>query len=169
MTQQTYDFSIFAEHFQFYVQDKDSDEDLSIYWDEDSRQALVSFLNEIVGIATVRSMDVPITLKLLEKEPEDEALDDWDHVVQGSVSIPSGKLLITGPVTQDDEALNIDVVPGTYGLRAYFGSLDEVDAEGFEGDDFYQVSIWKTDEPPAPEVLKRWLPPTTQSFIEEAG
>ncbi len=166
MTQQTYDFSIFAEHFQFYVQDKNTEEDLSIYWDEDSRQALVSFLNEIVGIATVRSMEVPVSLKILEDEPKQEHLDDWDHVVQGSVSIPSGKLLITGPVSGDDEALNIDVVPGTYGLRAYYGSLDEVDSEGFEGDDFYQISMWKTDEPPAPEVLKRWLPPATEDLIE---
>jgi hypothetical protein len=153
-----HEFSIFAEHFQFYVQDKDTDNLLSIYWDEDSREDLFAQSDEIIGIATVRNMEVPVIVSLIDKEPKDEALDEWDHVVQSQISIPSGKLLITGPTSPEDESMTIEVAPGTYGIRAYYAMLDEIDAEGFEGEDFYKVALWKTDKPIATEVLKRWTP-----------
>jgi hypothetical protein len=154
-----YDFSIFAEHFQFYVQDRDTDNLLSIYWDEDSRDDLFAQSDEIIGIATVRNMEVPVSVSLIEKEPEDESLDEWDHVVQSFIAIPSGKLMVTGPASDLEEAWTMSVEPGVYGVRAYYGMLDEVDGEGFEGDDFYKVSLWKTDKPRAEtEVLKRWTP-----------
>jgi hypothetical protein len=152
------DFAIFAEHFQFYVQDKETDNLLTIYWDETSREDLFALSDEIVGIATVRNMEVPVSLTFIEKEPENEDLDDWDHVVQGYLNVPSGKLLVTGPTSQAEDSFNTEVEPGLYGLRAYYGSLDEVDAEGFEGDDYYKIAMWKTDGIPEVQVLKRWTP-----------
>lgn len=153
-----HDFSIFAEHFQFYVQDKDTDNMLTIYWDEESREDLFASADEVVGIATVRNMEVPVTVTFIEKEPKDEDLEDWDHVVQGHLYVPSGKLLVTGPTSQIEDSWTLDIAPGMYGIRAYYGSLEEVDAEGFEGDDFYKIALWKTDTPPETEVLKRWTP-----------
>lgn len=157
----SFDFSLFAEHFQFYVQDKSTDNSLSIYWDEQSREDLFACSDEIIGVATVRNMDVPVTLALIEKEPEDESLDEWDHVVQSMLSLPTGTLLLTGPTSDETESLKVNVDPGLYGVRVYYGMLDEIDAEGFEGDDFYKVSLWKTDKPLETEVLKRWSPEAT--------
>lgn len=157
------EFSIFAEHFQFYVQDKDTDNLLSIYWDEVSREDLFAQADEIIGVATVRNMEVPVCVEILERKPKNEALDDWDHVVQSHLTLPSGKLLVTGPTSDLEEAWTTTLQPGLYGVRVYYGSLDEVDAEGFEGDDFYKIALWKTDEPPETEVLKRWTPSPVMS------
>jgi hypothetical protein len=163
-TEKELNFSVFAEHFQFYLQDKDTDNSLSIYWDQNSREALFAMGEEIVGIATVRSMEVPVTVTLIQKRPKDEPLDDWDHVVEASITLPTGELLIWGPLSDETDSVNIKLEPGTYGLRAYYGGLDEVDAEGFEGDDFYKIALWRTDKPPEPEVLKRWTPATVLDF-----
>lgn len=160
MDQEQIDISVFAEHFQFYVQDADTDNLLSIYWDEISRENLFAVSDEIIGIATVRNMEVPITISFIDKEPKDEDLEEWDHVVQSYLTVKSGRLLVTGPTSADEDSWTQEVEPGIYGVRAYYGMLDEVDAEGFEGDDFYKVALWKTDKPPETEVLKRWIPTT---------
>lgn len=155
---QEYELSLFAEHFQFYVQDKDTDNLLSIYWDELCRQDLFAPGDEIIGVATVRNMDVPVSLAFLDKKPKDESLDEWDHVVESSIEIKSGKLLLTGPTSDETDSLTVQIDPGLYGLRAYYGMLDEVDSEGFEGEDFYRIVLWKTKEPLETVVLKRWQP-----------
>lgn len=159
-TTKTYEFSVFAEHFQFYVQDKNTDNSLSIYWDEESREDLFAYTDEIIGVATVRNMEVPVEIAVIDKEPKDENLDEWDHVVQTELSVPSGQILVTGPTSDETDSLTIEVSPGVYGLRAYYGMLEEVDAEGFEGDDFYKIALWKADDQTESKVLKHWIPIT---------
>jgi hypothetical protein len=36
----------------------------------------------------------------------------------------------------------VTLQPGTYRVRAYFGGLDTVSADGLEGDDHYRVVLW---------------------------
>jgi hypothetical protein len=148
---------MFAEHYQFYVYDGSADPgELSIYWDEDSRDAMVLLSDNILGIGTVRHLDVPVTLEVYEKEPETEDLEEYDHVLQCTLNVPSGKLVVSAVTEDMYEAQRFDVAPGVYGVRIYYGALEDIDEQGFEGEDFYKVAVWPTDSPPEYRVLKQW-------------
>ncbi|HLQ25536.1 MAG TPA: hypothetical protein VK138_06580 [Acidiferrobacterales bacterium] len=85
-------------------------------------------------------MDVPVEMEILDAAPPDD-LNEWDHVAEASLELPSGKLQVhectTGPV--DD----LDVEPGTYRVRAYFGRLGELSADGLDGNDHYRIVLWR--------------------------
>jgi hypothetical protein len=150
---------LFADHFQFCVQDALTDETLPVHWEPEEQEALAFVGAQVIHVATIRELDVAVTAEISEKQPADgESLDDWDHVVECAISLPSGKLLFTS-VSQDiHETQRLEVEPGTYGVRIYYESLDEVDDEGFEGEDSYRVRLWKTDDPPPTTILKQWTP-----------
>lgn len=153
-----YEFTLFAELHQFYIQDADVEEDIPAYWDANSRDALLMVGDRIIGVGTARELDVPVTVSIIAKEPEDEDLSQWDHVTECSLNLPSGKLVVTSPTETIYEANKIDVTPGNYAVRVYHADLDDVDHEGFEGGDFYRVVLWPSP-PVEPRVLKQYVPP----------
>jgi hypothetical protein len=154
---QTYELMMFAEHYQFYVYDSSADPgELSIYWDDESRENMLMVTDNLLGIGTVRHLDVPVICELYDEEPKGEPLDEFDHVLRCSLEIPSGRLVISGATEDIYEAHKVEVEPGKYGVRIYYGALDDVDDEGFEGEDFYKIALWHTDRPLVYEVLKQW-------------
>jgi hypothetical protein len=155
--QRSYELMMFAEHYQFYMYDSEADPgELSVYWDEQSRDNMLMVSDRILGIGTVRHLDVPVMLEIYDEEPKGEPLDEYDHVARCSMKIPSGKVVIAGATEDIYQAQKFDVAPGAYGVRVYYGALAEVDEEGFEGEDFYKIAIWPTDKPPRFEVMKQW-------------
>jgi hypothetical protein len=157
LPERTYDMTMFAEHYQFYLFDESADPgEQTIYWDEDSRNAMMLVTDKLIGVGTVRHLDVPIRVDIYPEEPAEENLDIWDHVTECSIEIPTGKLVISGPTEDYYAAQKLEVEPGVYAVRLCYGSLAEVDAEGFEGDDFYRIALWKSDSPPPPRILKQW-------------
>jgi hypothetical protein len=154
---QTYDLLMFAEQYQFYLFDSAADPgELSVFWDEESKERMLLISDRILGIGTVRHLDVPVEVEILGKEPESEALDDYDQVFQCSLKLPSGALKVSGATEDVYEAKRIEVAPGIYGVRVYWGALSEVDEEGFEGEDFYKITLWPTDKPTEYRELKQW-------------
>jgi hypothetical protein len=148
---------MFAEHYQFYLFDSAADPgEVSIYWDEESKEQMFLVTDEILGIGTVRHLDVPVELEIYASQPVEEPLEDFDQVAECSLQVPSGAIKISGATEDVYEAKRVELAPGTYGVRVYWGALTDVDEEGFEGEDFYKVSMWPTDEPPAYAVLKQW-------------
>jgi hypothetical protein len=154
----SHEFMVFAEYFQFYVHDGKSEADLSDAWDDEARARLLAIGDFIIGVQTVRDMDVAVTVEIGEKEPDDD-LSAWDHVVQANLEVPSGTLVVSGPTEDYYLAHRITVEPGKYAVRVFYGMLDEVDDEGFEGDDFYRVYLWRSDKVLPVKILKQWLPP----------
>ena len=82
-------------------------------------------------------------------------LDGWDQVVQCNISIPSGKILVAGPTEDVQFAKRLEVRPGNYGMRIFWGGLDTVDELGFEGDDRYKIMMWPKTEFEE-RVIKSW-------------
>ncbi len=109
------------------------------YSDDDTRRRIKTGPNVVV-IQPARNMDVPVEMEILDAAPPDD-LNEWDHVAEASLELPSGKLQVhectTGPV--DD----LDVEPGTYRVRAYFGRLGELSADGLDGNDHYRIVLWR--------------------------
>lgn len=157
----TKEIIVFADNFQFHLQDKRSECDYPESWNEEIMNGLFVAGSNVIGIGTVRDLDVEVTLQIMptpmdekdkDKLPE---LEDWDHAVQCTLDVPSGELLIAGPTEDIEQAAKLTVEPGRYGVRIFWGNLENVDEIGFEGDDVYKIVMWP-DTDLETRILKRW-------------
>lgn len=156
------DIIVFADNFQFHLQDKRSDCDYPETWNEEIMNALFVAGSNVIGIGTVRDLDVEVSLDIMstpmdnndmDKLPED--IEDWDHAVQCTLDVPSGEMLIGGPTEDPEHAARVELAPGRYGVRIFWGNLENVDEVGFEGDDVYKIVMWPNTELET-RILKRW-------------
>lgn len=149
---QRFELELFADYHQFYLWDSTgpslAPED---YSDEDVRR-MVKVAPGVVVVNPLRSDTVTVEVRIHTQEPELE-LDGCDHVVDGSLELPAGKLQVHectgGPV------LDVSLTPGTYGVRCTFIGLETLDEHRMKGSDRYRVDLWPS-EPRALEVRKQW-------------
>jgi hypothetical protein len=150
----THRFKLFADYFQFYVQDESVEGDLSDSWTKEAIQRLLALAPGTIGVGTVRNMEVPVTVQVRKSEPKEDVAS-WDQVTECSIDVPSGRLVVAGCTDYFPDAARIDLAPGCYRARVYYGDLDTLSEDGLEGDDHYKVVLW-----PAPpgevRVLKNW-------------
>jgi len=143
---------VFADYHQFYLWDKGTNPLAPTdYTDEDVRN-MVKVSPGVVVIQPVRDMTVPLNLEIHETAPECNTTD-WDHVVECSLELPTGKLQVHectgGPV------LDLDLDPGSYRVLALFAGLSTLSQDGLEGGDEYTVKLWK-GSPISLRVVKQW-------------
>lgn len=144
---------LFADYFQFYLQDEQSEGDLSNSWTEKAVSDMLAIAPSVIGVGTVRNMDVPVEVEVLDSQPNDN-FDDWDHVTEASLDVPSGHIIIAGCTDYLPDAARIIVNPGTYKVRIYYGALDSVDELQLDGNDHYRVVLWLDTNKIDPKVLK---------------
>ena len=146
-------FNLFADYFQFYVQDEAVDGDLSDSWTDEAGTRLLAVAPGTVGVGTVRNMEVPVTLELLASEPPLD-VEAYDHVVEGSLSVGGRNLVIAGCTDYFPDAARIQIEPGSYRVRACFSGLEALSDDGLDGADRYHLQLWPA--PPAEvAVLKQ--------------
>jgi hypothetical protein len=145
-------FRLFADYFQFYLQDEAVEGDLSHSWTEEAVSRLLAVAPGIVGVGTVRNMEVPVTLEILAKEP-DLDLDAWEHVVECSLQVTGSRLVIAGCTDYFPDAARIPVEPGSYRVRACYADLDALSDDLLEGNDRYHLQLWPA--PPLPVTLRK--------------
>jgi hypothetical protein len=149
-----YEFSIFADYFQFYLEDETTQTDTSVIWTEQAFNDFMAIAPGFVAISTVRNMDVPVEIEVFDSElPEN--LEQWNHITECSLDIPSGRLRVMGCTYGYSEAEHIHLTPGTYRLRIYYGGLDTVNGYSLEGDDHYRIVMWQAEYLPH-HVIKRY-------------
>ena len=152
----TYNFEIFADYFQFYLQDEAADGNLGDAWDKIATERMFAVADGTVGIGTVRNMDVPVTLELLEVAPSRE-FTTFDHVVEGSLAVATGTIVVAGCTDYFPDAARFSLEPGTYRVRLSSSGLGTLSTDGLEGKDHYLVQLW-LDSPVEPTVLKQHSP-----------
>lgn len=145
--------TLFADYFQFYLQDESADGNLSDSWTEEATNRLLAVASGTIGVGTVRNMDVPVTVEVLQTEPPLD-LAPWDHMTECSIQINSGSLVVAGCTDYFPEAIRIPVTPGTYAARISYGSLESLSVDGLDGDDHYRVQIWPGTTT-SPKVIKQ--------------
>src|SRR5262245_50070485 len=145
--------TLFADYFQFYLQDEAVKGDLSDSWTDQAVADLLALAPGTIGVGTVRNMDVPVIVEVLDAPPT-EPLDQWDHVTECSIDIPTGRLVVAGCTDYFPEAQRIQLAPGAYRARIFYGRLHSLSEDGLNGDDHYKVSLWP-GETAGPVVLKR--------------
>ncbi|MDZ4833227.1 MAG: hypothetical protein SGJ27_05435 [Candidatus Melainabacteria bacterium] len=139
----SYQLNLFADNFQFYLQDEDANGDLSNSWTPAAADNLLAIAPGAIGVGTVRNMTVPVTVEIREDRPEEREL--WDKVNECSIDIKSGKLVIAGSTDYLPEAQRITVSPGKYTAQIFYGNLGSVSEDGYDGEDHYKVILWPQD------------------------
>jgi hypothetical protein len=96
-----------------------------------------------------------LLLETLDGEPELD-LDDWEHMVEFALHLPSGRLLLEG--SGGSGQLEIEVLPGPYRAR-WSGRDFPPPGQYVPGDsspDRYRLQLWQADPDEPPRELKRW-------------
>lgn len=137
----SFELALFADYFQFYIQDEAAKGDLSEAWSEEATDRLLAIAPGTVGIGTVRNMEVPVRVEIREHEPEGD-FSKWDHVVEASLDVASDRVVIAGCTDYFPDAKRIEVAPGNYRVRVSYGALDTLSEDGLSGDDHYRLQLW---------------------------
>ena len=151
----SFELSLFADYFQFYIQDEAVTGDLSQAWNDEAVDRLLALAPGTVGIGTVRNMDVPVTVHILAQEPDDDS-PKWDHVVEAGLDVPSGRIVIAGCTDYFPDAMRIEVPPGTYRVRVSYGGLDTLSEDGLDGEDRYRPQLWLATSTAVRILKQRW-------------
>src|SRR5262245_31348180 len=137
-----YTYELFADYYQFYLQDEKAEGDLSDSWTKEATDNLLALAPGTIGVGTARNMDVPVTVQILDAAPTDKNFFEWDQVNECSIEAPSGSIVIAGCTDYFPDAARIPVEPGTYRARIYYGKLDALSEDGLEGNDHYKIVLW---------------------------
>ena len=152
-------FAVFASSRQFYVFDPNepcrtgADDD---FWTEEAFERGLAVQAGWIGVATDTNGDVPVSVEVLESEPE-APLDAWDHVVETSLRLSGNRLIIAGCPDLVPVVI-IPLGPGWVRVRicAVIPRSNRGDPGGvkYRGDR-YLIQLWRS-ELPGTAVLKRF-------------
>jgi len=144
---------LFTDYFQFYIQDEQVEGDLGEDWTEEAVDRLLATTTGIIGVGTMRNMDAPVSLMLFASEPVLAARDDIGQVNECDLEITSEKAVIAGCTDYFPDAQRITLPNGIYRARIYYSNLDKISEDGLDGEDYYEVHLWLTNEKQATTVL----------------
>jgi len=151
---QTHQLTLFADYHQFYLQDEAASGDLSQAWNPEAVERMLAVADGVVGIGTLRNMDVAVTLEILAEPPSADTAG-FDHVVEGSLDARCGTLVVAGCTDYFPDASRFALAPGTYRVRLSISGADTLSEDGLDGADHYLVQLWQA--PLAePVVLKQY-------------
>ena len=128
---------LFADYFQFYLQDEPANGDLPDAWTGDAVERLLAVAPGVVGIGTSTNGNVPVAIQVLEHEPA-ESSAGYDQINECSLKVAKGPLVVAGCMDYFPEAARIPIAAGTYRVRVSYRLSDE---------ESYLVQLW-----PAPAI-----------------
>jgi hypothetical protein len=150
----SYSFQLFADYFQFYLQDETAEGDLGHSWTDEAVERLLVLASGTIGVGTARNMTVPVVVEVWDQAPSDEK-EPWDQINECSIEIPSGRIVVAGCSDYFPEAARIPVARGAYRARICYGKLDSLRGNGLEGDDHYKVILWQAPLAPLHVIKQR--------------
>lgn len=159
LVEEDYNYSVYASYHQFYLRDRQAphDEGTPDFWTRDAFAARLALGRGLIGVHTESYGDVRVTVEVRKTEPPAGDLAAWDHVVEGPLTVTSGRMLVHGvddagleDTDPNVRARQFSLPPGSYRVRVYGAGFSTVVAE--QGDDAYRLVIW-----PAPVADRRVL------------
>lgn len=158
---QKFEFEVSAEYYQFCIQDESS-ENLP-EWTDEEVERLLAVKAGIIGVGTISMGLVRVVVEIGECEPTND-IDGWDQVNECNLQVQSGRLVIAG-ITDTDAFLfggrRIDLEPGAYRIRLYYGDVSSPIDDRFPTD-HYRIVVWKAAPGPL-RILKRRRTVSTSS------
>jgi hypothetical protein len=164
---QSYTFTIYADHLQFYLGDSlfEADTERDFWSDEANVRYLAIDPPSFIGVGTNYYGKVSVTLDVWTERPGDD-LEGWDRVIEASLAVPSGFIAIDGCLAYVPEwfyrqmqsahpgstdtvpSPHISVEPGTYRVRVHAGAtgtlrtLTTPTGEEEVTDEHYRIVLW---------------------------
>jgi len=139
---QSHRLRLFADYHQFYLQDEAAQGDLSNAWDQAAMDRMLAVSSGVVGIGTARDMEVDVTIEFHASAPPLD-LAVADHVVEASLVVMRGPLVVAGCTDYRPDAARFALAPGTYRVRLSVRGLDTISEDGLDGQDHYCVQLWQ--------------------------
>jgi hypothetical protein len=144
------ELSIFADYFQFYLQDEGVHEDWGAFWTDETLERMLAVGDCSIGIATMRNMSVPVAIAVHDDAPEAD-FHEWELVNECSFRVRTGRVMVLGCTEgTPQERARFSLPPGSYRVRVSYVGLDTLSDDALDGDDFYRLQIWPA--PPAPTL-----------------
>ena len=71
------------------------------------------------------------------------------------LAVQSGRVVIAGCTDYFPDAARIDLSPGQYRARVYYGKLNTLSPDGLDGNDHYKIVLWSTAPGPLKVIKQR--------------
>jgi hypothetical protein len=135
----------FTEYYQFYILDKNSKAatDSDIFWTPQAGIDKIAVENGLLGITVGKYAEIDVEVNVLETQTSERNFDEFEHIAQASIDVPSGVLQIKD-CTGFDTILELNLKPGTYAVRSYSANLSSIQSDS--GDDYYLIEIWASEK-----------------------
>ena len=154
---------LFADHHQVHLFNDGSTADLGDAWTDRAVLDRLAVAGDAIALGTSVNVNVAVTVEVLAAAPTADHAD-FDHVVEGSLRVPSGRLVVMGCTDYEPDAARFPVPPGEIRVRAAGSNLAEAERLGVDSDEAPEtmerlsVRVWPASSCD-PVVLKRWSPP----------
>ena len=149
-------FTIFADYFQFIIQDENSKDDFGTLWNDDAVASMVAVGETALSLGTLRNVDVAVAIHVVDGPPEIQ-LEDFDHAVEGSFASPTGRIAVMGCTDFLPDASRLEVKSGSYRFIYLVSGARTIQTEWEPADDLYELYIWPAERL-ALHLLKEWKP-----------
>jgi hypothetical protein len=114
--------------------------DLSAAWTEEAVERLVAVSDHVVGVGTVRNMDVPVHVSVSDSLPALKE-GEWDRINSASIECDTGRLVLAGCTDYFPDAARLPVPPGRYDILIAYKGVDTISEDGLDGNDSYHIFI----------------------------
>ena len=146
---------LFADYFQFYIQDELVTGDISDAWSQYAVDTRLALAPGTIGISTARNMNVPVIVKFFDGDPGVLIVsDETGQINECDLESSSNKLVIAGCTDYFRDALRIEVEIGIYRVRIYYRNMDKLSEDELEGDDTYELHLWLANKKEPVKILK---------------
>ncbi|QKW23814.1 hypothetical protein HUT16_36145 [Kitasatospora sp. NA04385] len=161
----TAELELFADRFRLWLGDGDADEDLGARWTADALADGLAPGRRALGVGTSTDLEVEVTVQVFRgPPPPDHAA--FEHVVEATVEVPSGRFAVMGCTDDLPDADRFDVPPGLVRVRVSRSNLAAAaqavlgaDDPGGQVPERVRVRLWPVTADEGPRVLVRRTTP----------
>jgi len=147
-------FVVFADYFQFVVQDENSGVDFASIWTPQALDMALATGGTAICPGTLRNVEVQVVVHVVDSEP-DVSLTEVDHAVEASLELPSGTVVVMSCTAYFPDAPRFKVPAGAYRALSFMKGVAGIQSEWEPADDRYIVYLWP-GEPREAKLLKHW-------------
>lgn len=147
-------FALFADHFQVHLLDASSNDDFSTIWTETAFNQMLAVGRSALCVGTLRNVDVDVEIHVLDNKVTIDR-SKYDHIVEASFSLPTGKLVVMGCTDYMPDAAHIDLQAGNYQVLYAVSGVDTIKTESEPAEDKYIIYLWLGDLRES-QLIKHW-------------
>lgn len=137
----TINLTLRADYYQIQVLDEESVTDLGDFWTENAAADRIVTADDALAIIMSTNLRVDVSVDVLQREPSAPDADP-DHIVEGDLHVPSGRIIVMGCTDYLPDATRVDVGPGWHRVRAVRFDADEAVGGEPMVEERLRLSIW---------------------------